>query len=115
VRPALPKLPDVMAATDRVANTAERGAVDLAEAVLLAGRVGERFDAAVLDVDSVNHPKRNEAGKRPRGTVALDAPPVRARCEGPGLVVGERLAVWLAVADPVLRRVLFETVAPDAG
>ena len=38
-----------MAATDRVASAAERGAVDLAEAVLLADRVGEQFDAAVLD------------------------------------------------------------------
>jgi exoribonuclease R len=119
VRPALPKLPEVMAATDRVANTAERGAVDLAEAVLLAGRVGERFDAAVLDVNGSNHapdyPHGGESAKPAkalRGTVALDAPAVRARCEGPGLVVGERLPVWLAVADPVERRVLFETVAP---
>jgi exoribonuclease R len=121
VRAALPKLPDVMAATDRVANTAERGAVDLAEAVLLAGRVGERFDAAVLDVDGSNHAPEHAHGaepakppKRPRGTVALDAPAVRARCEGPGLVAGERLPVWLAVADPVERRVLFETFAPVA-
>jgi exoribonuclease R len=119
VRPALPKLPDVMAATDRVANTAERGAVDLAEAVLLAGRIGERFDAAVLDVDGSNHGPEHAHGaeptkppRPPRGTVALDAPAVRARCEGPGLVAGERLPVWLTVADPIERRVLFETVAP---
>ena len=39
-RDALPKLPQVMTTTDRVANTAERGAVDLAEAVLLAGPCG---------------------------------------------------------------------------
>ncbi|HEY9484972.1 MAG TPA: RNB domain-containing ribonuclease, partial [Micromonosporaceae bacterium] len=119
IRPALPKLPDVMAATDRVANTAERGAVDLAEAVLLAGRLGERFDAVVLDVDGSNHAPERAHGaeppkppRPPRGTVALDAPAVRARCEGPGLVAGERLPVWLTVADPVERRVLFETVAP---
>jgi len=121
VGPALPKLPEVMAATDRVANAAERGAVDLAEAVLLSGRVGERFDAAVLDVDRSNHASENahdaksaKPAKPPRGTVALDAPAVRARCEGPGLVAGERLPVWLTVANPVERRVLFETVAPVA-
>jgi exoribonuclease R len=121
VRPALPRLPEVMAATDRVANAAERGAVDLAEAVLLSGRVGERFDAAVLDVDRSDHTPENahdakgaKQAKPPHGTVALDAPAVRARCEGPGLVAGERLAVWLTVANPVERRVLFETVAPVA-
>jgi exoribonuclease R len=121
VRPALPRLPEVMAATDRVANAAERGAVDLAEAVLLSGRVGERFDAAVLDVDRSDHTPENahdaksaKPAKPRRGTVALDAPAVRARCEGPGLVAGERLPVWLTVANPVERRVLFETVAPVA-
>ena len=35
-RAALPRLPKVMADTDRVASAAERGAVDLAEAVMLA-------------------------------------------------------------------------------
>ena len=40
-----------MAVSDRRASAAERGAVDLAEAVILADRVGEQFDAAVIDVD----------------------------------------------------------------
>jgi exoribonuclease R len=96
-REALPKLPEVMSRTDRVAGSAERGAVDLTEAVLLTGRVGEEFDAAVLDVD----PKGN------RGTIALDEPPVRARCEGEALPLGERIRVQLVEADPAKRRVLF--------
>jgi exoribonuclease R len=104
-RDALPKLPDVMTTTDRVASAAERGAIDLTEAVLLQGRVGEQFDAAVLDVAEPKHP-----GGAPRGMVAIDSPAVRARCEGSGLEVGTRVPVRLTVADPTQRRVLFETL-----
>jgi hypothetical protein len=39
--------------------------------------------------------------------VALDDPPVRARCEG-DLPLGERIRVRLVVADPTTRAVLFE-------
>jgi hypothetical protein len=46
--------------------------------------------------------------------VAIDEPAVRARCEGAGLVPGQRIPVRLAVADPTQRRVLFETIAPGA-
>ncbi|WP_433686847.1 RNB domain-containing ribonuclease [Micromonospora carbonacea] len=99
-RAALPRLPQVMAATDRTAGAAIRGAVELAEAVLLAHRVGESFDAAVLDVDEPR------PGRQPGGTVALDAPPVRARCTGV-LPLGERVRVRLVTADPATRKVLF--------
>jgi VacB/RNase II family 3'-5' exoribonuclease len=102
VRAALPRLPEVMAATDRMAGAATRGAIDLAEAVLLQGRVGEEFDAAVLDVT----PGR---GDRPStAAIALDDPPVRAKCRGNGLRAGERQRVRLVEADPVKRRVRFE-------
>ncbi|MDG6102368.1 RNB domain-containing ribonuclease [Dactylosporangium aurantiacum] len=105
-RDALPRLPEVMSRTDRVANAAERGAVDLVEAVLLQHRVGEEFDAAVLDVD------------RHRADIALDEPPVRARCEGReeggDLPLGERIRVRLTEADPTRRKVLFHTVRLDA-
>jgi exoribonuclease R len=92
-RQALPRLPEVMASTGRVAGAAERGAVDLVEAVLLQGRVGEVFDAAVLDVDP--------------GVVALDDPAVQARCESDGLVPGARVRVRLVDADPEKRKVTF--------
>jgi exoribonuclease R len=95
-REALPRLPKTMADTDRLAGAANRGAIDLAEAVLLQHRVGERFDAGVVDVD--------RAG---RGTVAVDDPAVRARCVG-DLPLGERIEVRLAVADPATRKVEFE-------
>jgi exoribonuclease R len=101
-RAALPQLPKAMAATDRVASAAERGAIALAEAVVLAGRVGEVFDAGVLDVD--DHPK-----KGPGGSIALDDPAVLARCRG-DLPLGERIRARLTTADPATRTVEFERV-----
>jgi exoribonuclease R len=100
---ALPRLPKTMSATDRVAGAADRGAIDLAEAVLLQGRVGEVFEAAVLDRDEAN-------GKRPAGgTIALDEPAVRAKCVG-DLPLGQRIQVRLTAADPASRAVGFERV-----
>ena len=96
---ALPLLPEAMAKTDRVASAAGRGAVALAEAVLLENRVGERFDVGVLDVD--------HGDRKPAGTVALDDPAVRARCLGE-LPLGARITATLTVADPKTRTVLFE-------
>ena len=107
-RSALADLPRVMASTGHVASAAERGAVDLAEAVLLEGSVGERFEAAVLDVDPARSGSSG-APHTPRGTIAIDRPAVRARCEGDGMVPGERIGVRLAEADPVRRRVTFTT------
>lgn len=141
-REVLPKLPEVMTSTDRISSAATRGAIELAEAVLLEHRVGETFSAAVVDVDqrrntppdgagsSSGKPPGEAAGehgeggkpsgeagrahgeggrpsgRRSGGTVALDEPPVRARCEGE-LPLGERITVRLVTADPVRRTVLF--------
>ncbi|MFC7273447.1 RNB domain-containing ribonuclease [Paractinoplanes rhizophilus] len=100
-REALPKLPKAMGDTDRLAGAANRGAIDLAEAVLLRDRVGETFEAGVVDRDEAR-------GSRPAGgTVALDDPAVRARCVG-DLPLGERIRATLTVADPVTRKVEFE-------
>ncbi|MDT5033224.1 MAG: hypothetical protein QOC94_3395 [Actinoplanes sp.] len=100
-RDALPQLPKTMAGTDRVASAADRGAVSLTEAVLLQHRVGEVFEAGVLDVDGT------PAKRPPGGTVAIDDPAVRARCLGV-LPLGERIPVRLTVADPARREVTFE-------
>lgn len=101
VTDALPRLPKAMSSTDRVASAADRGAIDLAEAVLLHGRVGEVFDAAVLDRDE-------PSAKRPAGgTIALDDPAVRAKCAG-DLPLGQRVRVRLTAADPASRTVGFE-------
>jgi exoribonuclease R len=100
VREALPRLPAAMAETDRVASAAGRGAIALAEAVLLSGRVGETFEAGVLDLD--DRPKRG-----PGGTVAIDDPAVVAHCAGE-LPLGERVRVRLTTADPDTRTVEFQ-------
>ncbi len=99
-RDALPRLPKAMSESDRLAGAAARGAVDLTEAVLLQRRVGELFDAGVLDVDEP------ASGRPPSGTVAVDDPAVRARCLGE-LPLGERVQVRLVTADPATRKVLF--------
>ncbi|WP_327376717.1 RNB domain-containing ribonuclease [Streptomyces sp. NBC_01216] len=93
VRSALPGLPDRMAAGSRRANTVERESVDIVEAALLSGRVGEVFDACVIDV------KENEPAV---GTVHLEDPAVVARIEGgeAALPLGERLRVRLTEAEP---------------
>jgi exoribonuclease R len=101
VREALPKLPEVMQRTDRVAGAAEHGAVDLVEAVVLADRVGEEFAATVVDTDE---------HRASRATVMLHDPPVRARCTGENLPLGEQVRVRLVEADPVQRRTQFKEV-----
>ncbi|WP_055600177.1 RNB domain-containing ribonuclease, partial [Streptomyces aureus] len=100
VRAALPALPDAMADGSRRANTVERESVDIVEAALLRERVGEIFDAYVIDV------KEREPAV---GTVHLDDPAVVARIEGGGsrLPLGEWLRVRLAAADPGTAKVLF--------
>ncbi|MFG1604025.1 RNB domain-containing ribonuclease [Actinoplanes sp. NPDC049265] len=100
VREALPRLPKTMAETDRVASAAGRGAIALAEAVLLSGRVGETFEAGVLDLD--DRPKQG-----PGGTVAIEDPAVVAHCAGE-LPLGERVRVRLTTADPATRTVEFQ-------
>jgi hypothetical protein len=69
---------------------------------------------AVLAVVDVHRPRtsasvRPEPGRKPGGTVALNQPPVPARCDGE-LPLGERIRVRLVTADPISRKVLFERV-----
>jgi exoribonuclease R len=98
VRAALPGLPKEMDSADRRAHEIERAVVDLAEAVVLAPRVGQTFEAVVV-----------EAGPR-GGAVQLPDPAVRARCEGTDLPLGKRISVRLEVANPETRTVSFRPV-----
>ncbi|MFJ1694252.1 RNB domain-containing ribonuclease [Streptomyces sp. NPDC088252] len=100
---ALPGLPKEMADGTRRANTVERECVDVVEAALLKDRIGEVFDAYVVDV----------LDQEPTtGTVHIDVPAVVARVEGgtEKLPLGERLRVRLAQADPGTAKVLFAPV-----
>jgi exoribonuclease R len=94
-RTALPELPPLMAAADHRDRALERAVVDYVEAVILAPRVGESFDGVVTEVD--------EKG----AMVQVADPAVRARLDGHGAPLGERVRVTLAVADPATRTVRF--------
>ncbi len=91
---ALPRLPQVRPAPDRRAPASGRPAMALSVALMLDGREGEVFDAAVLDL------------VKGGADIALDDPPVRARSTGE-LPLGERVRVRLVSADPVSRKVVF--------
>ncbi|WP_240930375.1 RNB domain-containing ribonuclease [Isoptericola sp. BMS4] len=101
VRDALPELPGTMATTARRASRFERGCVDVVEAALLEGRVGERFSGVVVDVDDAPD---DGVG---RGEVMLRDPAVRAPLEGAGLPLGQRVDVILKEASVADRRVRF--------
>jgi len=90
VRAGLAALPAAMAAGARRANAVERAVVDLVEAVLLAGREGERFEAVVIDDKVVQ--LRDPAV---RGRLEADTPP------------GSEVSVRLERADPATRAVVF--------
>jgi exoribonuclease R len=96
VASALPTLPATMDEGARRAGAVERACIELVEAFVLRSRVGEVFEAVVLETD-------DDSG----GTVQLSAPAVRARCDGANLPLGERVSVRLEVADPDKRDVRF--------
>lgn len=96
---AMHELPDTMAGSGRRANQYENAIVDLCEAELLHDRVGERFDAVVVDLD--------EKDKR-RGDITIQDPAIEATVTGAGdLPLGEAVSVELVEADPRTRKVGF--------
>ncbi|MEU7893030.1 RNB domain-containing ribonuclease [Nonomuraea sp. NPDC049152] len=100
VQAALEDLPEIMSITGRRANAVERASIDLVEAFVLRDRIGQSFDAVVLDIDE----------RRPGGLVQLTDPAVIARCDGSPLPLGQSVRVRLTQADPNTREVRF-TVA----
>lgn len=99
---ALDALPGEMAEGTRRGNAVERECVDIVEALMLKDRVGELFDAVVVDV------KDNEPAV---GTVQVTDPAIVARVDGgtTRLPLGERLRVRLTEADPGGAKVRFAT------
>jgi exoribonuclease R len=96
VTAALAALPDQMAGAGRTARSLERESLNLVEAVLRQDRVGESFEAAVVDSDG-----------RGGFSIVIQDPAVRARAKG-DLSVGSHAEVSLKAADPATRRVQFE-------
>ncbi|WP_239117390.1 RNB domain-containing ribonuclease [Planotetraspora phitsanulokensis] len=97
VQEALSVLPEQMSVAGRRASGVERACVDLVEAAVLHRRLGQSFDAVVIDVDE----------GRPGGQVQVTDPAVVARCDGDRLPLGERVRVRLTRADPATREVRF--------
>jgi exoribonuclease R len=93
---ALPELPETMERSNRRAQQYEAGIISTVEAALLDQRVGQTFDAVVVEVDG-------DGG----GTIQLTDPAVTAHCEGV-LPLGERVRVSLVLADVQARQVRFE-------
>ena len=96
---ALPTLPEVMTTGDALARRLERASIDATEAFVLHGRVGEVFPAAVI-----------ESGQA-HGTVTLDTPAVRGRCDTRNLPLGADIHVRCTQADVEERQVRFERVS----
>jgi exoribonuclease R len=97
VTAALPQLPETMEMSNRRAQQYEAGIISTIEAAVLRQRVGEVFDAVVVEVDE------HDGG----GTVQLVQPAVTAHCAG-NLPLGESVRVRLALADVAKRQVRFE-------
>jgi exoribonuclease R len=89
---ALPTVPALLVAANQREGDVSRAVVDLAEAAVLAGRVGEVLRAEVVGVD-----------ERGSALQVLD-PPVRARTAAV-LELGAVVPVRVDAADPVARKV----------
>ena len=85
-----------MAAADHRAHALDRAAVDLAEAMVLQHRVGEVFEAVVVEASSKG------------GTVQLTDPAVRGKLDSDDPPLGQTVQAKLTEADPVKRSVRFQ-------
>src|SRR5690606_2966494 len=99
---ALPGLPRTMAASSQRAGRYERAVIDLAETLVLAPRVGEVFDAGIVDVDD-----RDPT----RGVAMLHALAIEAPVSGDApLPLGDSVRVQLEHADPGQRALAFKWI-----
>lgn len=95
----LPDLPNTMRASGQRANQYESALLNLVEAAALSPRVGETFDAVVVEIDEKD-PRRGE--------VNIQDPAIEGRVVGDDpLPLGEQVKVKLAKADVASRTVEF--------
>lgn len=101
----LPELPRILQESAHRAHQYENAILDLVEAGVLQHRVGESFEAVVVDVDD-----KDER----RGDITIQEPAVEGRvtAEGP-LPLGTDVRVELVTADVATRKVEFRL--PSAG
>ena len=122
VREALDPLPAIMDRARQRSSAYERACVDLLEAIMMRGRIGQKFTGVVVDVDAPQGSDGDDdhaagggavqvdgAGEpeEVRGTILLAEPAIRGRVQGVDLPLGERVTVRLARADVDERRVEF--------
>ncbi len=112
VREALKDLPGIMGRAGQRSSAYERACVDAVEAVLLRGRIGQRFEGVIVEVDTPDGGSSAEQDGSPRteeqrGTVVLAEPAVRAQITGSGLPLGEWVQVRVAHVDVDERKVRF--------
>jgi VacB/RNase II family 3'-5' exoribonuclease len=102
VRQGLPRLAEIMSASDQLANAVQRACTDAVQAAALQHRVGETFAALVVDVT------KNGA------LVQIDDPAILARADGASSP-GAEVMVRLTEADVLGRSVRFQVVgrAPE--
>jgi exoribonuclease R len=94
VRDALPELPQLMASSDGRANQLEARSLNAIEAALLSSRIGEEFDAVVVQT------------KQGGGVIQLTDPVVTATMAG-SAPPGQRVRAKLLTADIATGEVLF--------
>lgn len=102
VKEKLELLPDTMRESGQRARQYERSVVDLVEAGVLASRVGETFEAVVVDIDE----KKPTRGRVTIADVAVEADVVSER----PLPLGEAVRVTLVEAETSARKVRFQAV-----
>jgi exoribonuclease R len=85
---ALATLPEVLEDGSRRQAALDRACVDFVEAMVLRGRVGDRFEVLVTEVEDDD------------ARVQFRDPAVLARTEGEGLSPGQEAEVELVAADP---------------
>ena len=95
VTSAFDRLPDVMNRAEAKAAQVDAAVLELAEAVVLSGRVGEAFAGTVTDID--------ERGAR----IQVCDPAVITRIPVDGLEIGEAVRLRLEEADPARRLTRF--------
>ena len=98
IEEAFTRLPKVMARADAMAGNIERAVIDLAEAVVLKDRIGERFKAVVTDID--------QRGSR----IQLCGLPIVSRLKVGKFAPGDAITVQLDESDPDLRKLGFSVV-----
>ena len=96
----LAEAPEIMRSAHHIDRELESRIVDYVESEILKHRVGEIFDAVVV-----------QSGEK-AGMVQLKDPAVLGPCKGAGLPLGQRMAVVLTEADPHRGRIHFAPAGP---